>query len=131
MPTTPFKLICEGCCCAGIVCCTRIFDILKSATTPISKLVDIVLYTADLYSDFAFSKLLYDNCHYNYLAISLATIAVSYLTTVLYLKKAVRQTETWWKAIFYPVFVLKIVFQKMVSALSIKNGKSDNSTITV
>ena len=48
--------------------------ILKSAIPPILKLMDSGLYLADIYSDVAYTNLLYQNCHFKYFAASVATL---------------------------------------------------------
>ena len=99
-------------------CCAGIISILKSAITPIFKLLDIGLYSADVYSDFEFTRFLLVNCQWQYFGFSIGIIGVSYLTTVLFLKKAIRYPENWTKAIFFPIFVIKIFSQKFLSFFS-------------
>ena len=122
LPTSPLKLILKGCFCTGMIPVLMI-SILKSSITPIFKLIDIGLYSADIYSDAEFTKVLWQNCHYIYFGISIGTICLSYLTTVLYLKKAMHQPVNWIKAIFYPIFIIKIIFQKFLAVLPFNSGK--------
>ena len=120
VPLSPLKLLFRGFCCAGII------EILKSIILPIAKsflkLLDIGLYSADIYSDIGLTKLLWDNCHYRYFGFSIATMFVSYMSTVLYLKKAVRQPVGWIKAICFPIYIIGVTFQKFLVALPFKGG---------
>ena len=111
LPSNPIKMGLKGLCCAGIIdclkscgfgialilksCALEFVDFLKSFVIPIVKgflkLLDVGLYSADIYSDIGLAVLLWDNCHYNYFGFSIAIIFVSYLSTILYLKKAVHK----------------------------------------
>jgi len=76
------------------------------------KLLDLILYIGDIYSDVAFTVLLYSNCHYSYFAISIGIFVLSYVTTVLYLRFIVHYRESWVRAFLYPVYTIAIILGK-------------------
>ena len=95
----------------------------KNIFKAIFKLIDLLLYVSDIYSDIAFTILLYNNCHYNYFQGSLLIFAISYITTVIHLKYFVNCRTNWTKAtkaIFYPFFTILVILDKFDSMISSK-----------
>lgn len=90
-------------------------------------LIGLLLYISDIYSDIAFTILLYNNCHYNYFKGALATFVISYLTTVIHQKFIVKYPTTWRKAIFYPFFTVFVIYEKCASMIT--NKLSEEETL--
>ena len=110
IPRSPARLVCSWLCCQGF------FWAFKLAISPLLKLLDSGLYFADIYSDVAYTRLLYENCHYKYFATSIGTLALSYLTTVFYLTIVFNQRETWIRAALYPFYTVIIVMRKILAS---------------
>ena len=83
----------------------------------ILKLLDFCLYFFDIVSDVLTTKLYFDNCHYNYLAISISILASSYIITVTFLIWQVHEKQKWHKALAYPFITTFIVFKKVLNKL--------------
>ena len=79
--------------------------------------LDFCLYFFDIVSDVLTTKLFYDNCHYNYLAISISILASSYIITVIFLICIVHEKQKWYKALAYPFITLFVVFKKFLKQL--------------
>ena len=85
-------------------------DILRIAL----KFFDVGLYVADIYSDIATTALYYNTCQDTFFYIAIGIFISSYLTTVVMLRYLTHYKRKWKIALFFPVFALKILIQKIV-----------------
>ena len=69
------------------------------------------LYYFDLTADWIFAYDLAANCHWKYLFISLIILAVSYTSTVMFLK--IRLGLSWKRSVLYPHYHSRMFFKKL------------------
>ena len=81
------------------------------------KVVDVGLYVADIYSDFATTALYYNTCQDTLFYISIGIFISSYMTTVVGVRYFEYYQQNWKVALFYPVYAVKILIQRTVVSL--------------